>query len=152
MKIRDALHTRLGIEIGRTTVAKILAEASIEPAPEGEKTRTWKQFMKAHWDSLCACDFFTVEVLGLTGTVRYPVLFVMRVKTRTVEVAGIAVNPNGSWMKQVARNLIDSVVGFLRNATYLIHDRDPLFMTAFRAISPSRIVNGEIDAVIMRGW
>ena len=28
---------------------------------------------------------------------------------------------------QVARNLLDPVDGFLRNATHLIHDRDPLF-------------------------
>jgi transposase len=56
-KIRDALRTGLGIEIGRTTVANILAEAGVEPAPGREKTRTWKQFMKAHWDSLCGCDF-----------------------------------------------------------------------------------------------
>lgn len=56
-KIRDALRTGLGIEISRTTVANILAETGIEPAPEREKTRTWKQFMKAHWDSLCGCDF-----------------------------------------------------------------------------------------------
>jgi len=70
-KIRDALRTGLGIEIGRTTVGSILAEAGIELAPEREKTRTWKQFMKAHWHSLCACDFFTVEALRLTGTARY---------------------------------------------------------------------------------
>jgi hypothetical protein len=37
----------------------------------------WKQFIKAHWDSLCGCDFFTVEALGLTGTVRYMVFFVI---------------------------------------------------------------------------
>ena len=41
-KIRDALRTGLGIEIGRTTVANILAEAGLEPAPEREKSRTWK--------------------------------------------------------------------------------------------------------------
>ena len=33
-KLRDALRTGLKIEIGRTTVANILAEAGIEPAPE----------------------------------------------------------------------------------------------------------------------
>jgi len=50
------VRTGLGIETGRTTVANILAEAAIEPAPERKKTRTWKSFMKAHWDSLCGCD------------------------------------------------------------------------------------------------
>ena len=47
-KIRDALRTGLGIEIGRTTVAEILAAAGIEPSPEREKKRTWKQFITAH--------------------------------------------------------------------------------------------------------
>lgn len=45
------------------------------------RTRTWGQFMKAHRDLLCGCDFFTVEALGLTGTVRYMVFFAIVVKT-----------------------------------------------------------------------
>jgi len=54
-KIRDALRTGLKIEIGRTTVvANISSEAGIEPAPERENKRTWKQFMKMHWESLYA--------------------------------------------------------------------------------------------------
>ena len=64
MKIRDALRTGLKIEIGRTTVANILLEEGIEPAPEREKKRTWKQFMKSHWDTLYACDFFQRGSLG----------------------------------------------------------------------------------------
>jgi putative transposase len=133
-KIRDALRTGLKIEIGRTTVANILAEEGIEPAPEREKKRTWKQFMKIHWDTLCACDFFSVEALGITGTVRYMVFFVIEIKSRAVEVAGIAVDPGEAWMKQVARNLTEPVDGFLRGTKYLVHDRDPLFTEAFIAI------------------
>jgi putative transposase len=133
-KIRDALRTGLRIEIGRTTVANILAEAGIEPAPEREKKRTWKQFMKMHWGSLYACDFFSVEALGITGTIRYMVFFVIDLKSRAVEIAGIAVDPGEAWMKQVARNLTDPVDGFLRGAKYLVHDRDPLFTEAFIAI------------------
>ena len=106
-KIRDALRTGLKIEIGRTTVANILADAGIEPAPEREQRRTWMRFMKMHWETLYACDFFSVEVLGIFGTVRYMVFFVMEVKTRAVEIAGIQVDPGGEWMKQVARNLTD---------------------------------------------
>jgi transposase InsO family protein len=137
-KIRDALRTGLGIEIGRTTVAEILAAAGIEPSPEREKKRTWKQFITAHWDSLCGCDFFSVETLGLGGTVRYLVFFVISLKTRAVEIAGIRVDPDGEWMKQMARNLTDPVDGFLRHAKYLIHDRDPLFTAAFEAILKER--------------
>ena len=133
-RIRDALRTGLKIEIGRTTVANILLEEGIEPAPEREKKRTWKRFMKSHWDTLSACDFFSVEALGAFGTVRYMVFFAIELKSRAVEIAGIAVDPGEEWMKQVARNLTDPVDGFLRGAKYLIHDRDPLFSKAFIAI------------------
>jgi len=137
-KIRDALRTGLKIEIGRTTVADILAEEGIEPAPEREKKRTWKQFLKMHWDTLYACDFFSVEALGPFGMVRYMVFFVIEVKSRAVEIAGITVDPGEEWMKQVARNLVDPVDGFLRGATHLIHDRDPLFTEAFLGILGAR--------------
>ncbi len=90
--------------------------------------------MCAHWESLYACDFFSVETLGLFGPVRHMVFFVMEVRTRVVEIAGIRVAPDGEWMQQVARNLTDSFEGFLLNAKYLIHDRDPLFTSAFREL------------------
>jgi hypothetical protein len=103
-----------------------------------QKTHTWGQLMKAHWDSLCGCDFFPVEVLSLTGTIRDMVFFVTVVKTRAVEIVGIATNPDGEWMAQMERNLIDAVDGFLRNVTCLIHDRDPLFTKALEAILRER--------------
>ncbi len=133
-KIRDAVNVGLGIEICRSTVANILNEAGIVPAPEREKQRTWKQFMHTHWDSLYACDFFAVEVLGVFGAVRHMVFFVVKLETREVHIAGIRVNPDGAWMKQIARNLTDPLDGFLRDATHLIHDADPLFTADFKAI------------------
>lgn len=42
-KIRDALRG-LKLEIGRTTVANILAEAGLDPAPERKRKRTWAKF------------------------------------------------------------------------------------------------------------
>ncbi len=78
-------------------------------------------------------DFFTVEVLTGGGLIRYFVLFVIDLKTRRVEIAGICHQPHNEWMKQMARNLTDVVDGFLRDARYLIHDRDPLFSESFQA-------------------
>jgi transposase len=135
-KIRDASRG-LKIEIGRTTVADMLTEAGIEPAPERRRKRTWKQFLKSHWDTLYACDFFCVEVLGVFGTVRYMVFFVIEIKTRAVHIAGIRIAPDRVWMQQMARNLLDPVDGFLRKASYLIHDRDPLFTKAWTALLKS---------------
>jgi hypothetical protein len=61
----------------------------------------------SHWNRLAAADFFAVEVLTIGGLVRYFVLFVMRLKTRTVEIAGITCQPTDAWMKQTARKLTD---------------------------------------------
>jgi hypothetical protein len=43
-----------------------------------------------HWESLYACDFFSVEALSVFETVRYMVFFVIEIKSRAVEIAGIA--------------------------------------------------------------
>jgi putative transposase len=59
------------------------------------------------------------------------VFFVIELRTRAVRIAGARVNPDGAWMMQIARNLVDLEDGFLRNATHLIHDRDPLFTKAW---------------------
>jgi hypothetical protein len=56
----------------------------------------------------------------------------MKLKTRTVEIAGITRKPDGNWMTQVARNLTDADAGFRRGMEYLILDRDPLYTAAFR--------------------
>ena len=78
-------------------------------------------------------DFFNVEVLTLAGVIRYSILFVIRLKTREVQIIGITAQPCEKWMKQMARNLTDPIDGFLRDAGYLIiMDRDPLFTACFR--------------------
>jgi len=64
--------------------------------------------------------------------VTYYVLFVMRLKTRCVHIAGVTTAPNGAYMKQVARNLTDVSDGFLLNSRYLIMDRDTKYTEDFR--------------------
>ena len=66
------------------------------------------------------------------GLVRYVVFFVMKLKTRVVEIAGITSQPDEAWMTQVAQNLTDARDGLLRGVQYLIQDRDPLYTAAFR--------------------
>jgi hypothetical protein len=110
----------------------------LDPAPERGKKTSWETFLKSHWGAIAATDFFSVEVLTLKGLVRYLVLFVIDLKTRTVTIAGIVRTPNGDWVEQIARNLTDPDVGFLRCARYLIHDRDPLFTAGFKAMAGTR--------------
>jgi transposase InsO family protein len=130
-RIRGGLKS-LGHEVARNTIKAILKDHGIEPAPERGLKTPWKTFLAAHWDGLAAADFFTVEVLTMGGLIRYFVFFVMRLKTRTVEIAGITCQPNETWMKQAARKLTDAHDGFLRGVRSLILDRDPLYTTVFR--------------------
>ena len=132
-RLRGALKN-LGHELGRNTIKRILAEHGIAPAPERGKSMSWSTFIKAHWGAIAATDLFTVEVVNPFGLVRYHVLFVIDIATRCVCIGGITSDPNGEWMKQVARNLTDMWDGFLLGKRYLIHDRDPLFTEAVRGL------------------
>ena len=104
------------------------------PAPKRGKTMPWKTFLRAHFGVIAATDFFTIEVLTFTGLVRYVVWFVIDLESRRVHIAGLVRHPHDAWIQQIARNLTDRVDGFLRGKRYLIHDRDPLFTEAFRAV------------------
>ena len=60
-RIQGAL-ANLGHRISDTTVGNILKANGIEPAPTRKGATNWKTFLKAHWDSIAAIDFTTVEV------------------------------------------------------------------------------------------
>lgn len=134
-RIRDTLH-HVGHDLDRSTVRRILDERGIVPAPERKRQTRWADFLRAHAETLCAADFFSVEVLTRRGIARIQVFFVLHVATRRVHVAGIAraEDVTGAWMLQVARNLTDSVDGFLRRMQFLILDRDPAYTAAFRQV------------------
>jgi transposase InsO family protein len=138
-RIQGALKN-LGHEVGRGTIAKVLNEAGIDSAPARRKGTTWKEFLRKQWAVLGATDFFTVEVWTAAGLVRYHVLFVMRLATRQVQIAGIIPEPHGRWMEQMARNLTDGLDGFLNGCRYLIHDRSSLFTAQWSSILESAAV------------
>src|SRR6516165_6992311 len=132
-RIQGAL-ANLGHEVARGTIADILKEHGLEPAPERERKTTWREFLSRHRDVIVAADFFTIEAWTRQGLTRLLVLFLIDLSSRRVEIAGVAREANGLWMSQVARNLSDAAEGFLTGKRYLIHDRDPLFTAEFLEI------------------
>ena len=122
----------LSHEVSRGTIANILKENGLEPAYERSKRTPWRTFLKAHWETLAATDFFTVEVARPTGLVTYYVLFFIELSSRRVEIAGVTPNPDERFMLQIARNVTDPFDGFLCSKRYLILDRDPKFTKLFR--------------------
>jgi hypothetical protein len=119
-RIQGALYN-LGHEVGRGTIANVLKREGIEPAPERGGRTPWAVFLKAHWRSIVAADFFTAEVLSLHGLVTYYVLFVIELAKRVVHIAGITTQPNENWMMQVGRNLVDRISGCLPGKSHHYH-------------------------------
>jgi hypothetical protein len=118
---------KLGYDVHWQTVRRIMLDAGLLPDPDKPYKSTWKTFLKSHWESLAACDFFTLEAWGLKGLTRYMVFFVIDLATRRVQIAGIHADPCETQMVQWARNLTDAQDGFLKDKRLLIHDRDPLY-------------------------
>lgn len=119
-------------KVGRTTIARVLKEHGVEPAPK--RGMSWATFLQAHWNVIAAADLFTVEVWMKRTLVRYHVLFAIELATRRLGVLGIVPEPYGTWMEQVARNATDAFSGFLKGKQYIILDRDPRYTKAFRDI------------------
>ena len=125
---------KLGYKVHWQTVRRVMLDHGLLPDPDKPYKTTWKTFIQSHWDSISACDFFSVEAWGLKGLTRYLVFFVIDVSTRRVEIAGIHADPCEIQMLQWARNLTDAEDGFLKGKRVLIHDRDPLFTKKFQEI------------------
>ena len=122
----------LGHQVARGTLANVLTERGLEPAPERKTRTTWREFLAAHWDVLAAADFFTVEVWTPRGLTRFTGLVLIHLASRRGQIAGISAEPDGPWGTQLMRNATAAEDGFLRHRRFLIHDRDPLFRPAVR--------------------
>ncbi len=59
-RIQGAL-ANLGHEVARSTIANILKEHGLEPAPERNRKTAWKEFLSRHRELIVAADFFTIE-------------------------------------------------------------------------------------------
>jgi transposase InsO family protein len=124
---------RLGHVIAASTVWEILHAAGIEPAPR-RAGPTWREFLTAQAHAIIACDFLVVETVLLK---RLHVLVFIEHGTRRLHLAGVTARPTAAWAVQQARNLamdLDDRLGTLR---FLIHDRDPVFTTAFGEVFKS---------------
>jgi len=129
-RIRGAL-ANLGHQVGRGTIANILRDNGIEPAPERDAHPRWSTILKAHWECLAATGFLSVEVCTMRGLVTQYVLFFVDIASRSVHVAGITPHPDNSGMMPIARNITDADDGFIRGTRYLILDPDSKYSEEF---------------------
>ena len=121
---------KLGVAVSATSVRNILADAGLPPAPQRDR-QSWRTFLRAHGESILACDFFTVDTVWLR---RLYVLVFLSIGSRRVEYVACTSSPNTAWMLQQARNLLMQLYEEGRRVRFLLHDRDAKFPRAFDAL------------------
>jgi putative transposase len=106
--------------VSATSVRTILRRHRLGPARRrGGPTRT--EFLRTQAAGTLACDFLTVETVGLT---RLYVFFIIEVDRRRVHLAGVTAHPTGGWVTQAARNLLMDLDQRADRFRFLIRDRD----------------------------
>lgn len=121
---------KLGVRVSATSVRTILRRHHLDPAPRrGGSTR--RQFLRAQAKGVLACDFFTIETVGLA---RLYVPFIIELQHRRVHLAGITAHPTGGWVTQAARNLLMDLDEHAQRFRFLIRDRDAKFTAAFDTV------------------
>jgi len=97
--------------ISLSAISAILARNGIEPVPK-RKEDSWDSFIKRHFETLWACDFFTKTVWTALGPKMFHVLFFINIRTRKVHIAGITAKPDREW-----------VINATKSVSFLFHDK-----------------------------
>ena len=121
---------KLGVAVSATSVRTILRTHRLGPAPRSGG-QSWVAFLRSQAAGTIACDFLTVETIGLT---RLYVLFFIELESRRVHLAGITTRPAGAWVTQAARNLLIDLDERATRFRFLIRDRDAKFSAAFDTV------------------
>jgi transposase InsO family protein len=121
---------KLGVWVSATSVRRVLGRHRLGPAPR-RGGPGWTAFLRAQAGGMLACDFLTVETVGLT---RLYVLFIVELERRRVHLVGVTAHPTGAWVSQVARNVLMDLDGHVDRFRFLIRDRDTKFTAGFDAV------------------
>jgi|SRR3569833_226057 len=90
-----------------------------------------RQFLAAQAHAILACDFLLIETVLLK---RLYVLVFIEHDTRRLHLGEVTTHPTGARAAQQARNLAMDLGDRLDTPRFLIHDRDPIFTTAFAEV------------------
>jgi len=127
---------KLGCRVGKTTVKRILKEEGIHPLPTKARKKPpveWAAFVRAHMETLVACDFFTKPVYTLRGKFHACVLVFIHLASRKAFCSPPTYTPDGDWVMQQARNAASWLDEIGVAPRYLIHDRDSKYPGRFGA-------------------
>lgn len=122
---------KLGINrLSKSNIKNILKENGIDPVPRRSQD-SWDNFIRRHFQTLWACDFFSKQVFTPLGSRLFFVLFFINIKTRKVHIAGITRHPDQEWVGEQTKTLLP-LLGYAKSGKkLLIRDRDTKFSQEF---------------------
>jgi putative transposase len=121
---------KLGLYAGANTVKRILNEAGVHPSPEKCKPKPqipWSTFIKAHMDTVIACDFFTKDVYTIMGKKTAYILVFTHLGSRRVYCSSSTYSPDSAWVTQQARNVLMWSDDLGVKPRFLVRDADTKF-------------------------
>jgi putative transposase len=131
-RIQGAL-SNVGHKVARGTIANVLKEHGIDPAPIRGRRTSWSTFLKAHWKIWVASDFFTIEVSRRLGHATHDVYRFLERSTHFIRIASVTTSPDAAWIIQIAGNAIDIKSGLSVGEQKVLTDHDSKYGEAFRA-------------------
>lgn len=126
-KIQGELR-KLGFNVSKSTIRTVLDRKGIKPAPVRGRSVGWKHWMTHYKEQILACDFFTLETIGLQTLY---VFFFVELGSRRVHLAGITDHPTASWVTQQARRFTWVWPDHETPFRFLIRDRDDKYAEPF---------------------
>ena len=111
-RIQDELK-KISIDISRETIRKVIQD--YRKSGEITPNYSWNRFLKAHWQSFFACDFFTGDIFGFK---RYYIFFIMELKSRRIIHFNLTRNPSIKFLRSQF-----SYFEELYPNSYLIYDK-----------------------------
>jgi hypothetical protein len=128
---------KLGLYAGANSVKRILNEAGIHPSPEKRKNKPalpWTTFVRAHMESMVACDFFTKTVFTARGPLTAYVLIFIHLGSRRVFCSAPTYAPDSAWVTQQARKTLMWCAEQDITPRFLIRDADTKFSASFDTV------------------
>jgi len=119
------------ISLSRNTIKAIMRQNGLDPAPK-RANDSWDAYIKRHFETLWACDFFTKTIWTAMGPKLFHVLFFLNIRTREVHIAGMTAKPNKEWVLNASK----SVLFLFQDKTkkLLIRDGDTKFPREFNEL------------------
>jgi putative transposase len=105
-RIQGALK-HLGYTTSDQTVGHILKRHGILPAPERQKTVTWREFVRIHLDLLLATDFFNGEVWSGFGLMVSSFLWFVHFVQRRTHTVVIGLHHHRQGLRSLLRRSLD---------------------------------------------